>query len=60
MSRAAIAAEADGLIIETHLDPDNALCDGRQSITPQQLEKIVSETKALTQMVKRDLQVLNA
>ena len=60
MSRASIAAEADGLIIETHLDPDNALCDGRQSITPQQLEKIVSETKTLTQMVKEDLQFLNA
>jgi 3-deoxy-7-phosphoheptulonate synthase len=59
MSRAAIAAEADGLIIETHLDPDNALCDGRQSITPQQLEQIVYETKFLTQMTKRDLQAIN-
>jgi 3-deoxy-7-phosphoheptulonate synthase len=59
MSRAGIAAEADGLIIETHLDPDNALCDGRQSITPEQLEKIVYETKALASIVKRELQALN-
>ncbi|HEY4032959.1 MAG TPA: 3-deoxy-7-phosphoheptulonate synthase [Ktedonobacteraceae bacterium] len=59
MSRAAIAAEADGLIIETHLDPDKALCDGRQSITPEQLEKIVYETKAVASVVKRELQVLN-
>ncbi|HWS83883.1 MAG TPA: 3-deoxy-7-phosphoheptulonate synthase [Ktedonobacteraceae bacterium] len=59
MSRAGIAAEADGLIIETHLDPDNALCDGRQSITPEQLEKIVFETKALASIVKRELQALN-
>jgi 3-deoxy-7-phosphoheptulonate synthase len=59
MSRAAIAAEADGLLIETHLDPDNALCDGRQSITPEQLEKIVYETKALASIMKRELQALN-
>jgi 3-deoxy-7-phosphoheptulonate synthase len=59
MARAAIAAEADGLIIETHIDPDNALCDGRQSITPQQLEKIVYETKAVTSIVKRELEALN-
>jgi 3-deoxy-7-phosphoheptulonate synthase len=59
MSRAAIAAEANGLIIETHLDPDNALCDGRQSITPQQLEKIVHETRAVTSIVKGELEALN-
>src|SRR5260370_23311154 len=59
MSRAAIAAEANGLIIETHLDPDNALCDGRQSITPEQLEKIVYETKAVASIVKRELQILH-
>ncbi len=50
MSRAAIAAEADGLLIETHLDPDHALCDGRQSITPAQLEQIVSQVKVLASM----------
>jgi len=57
MSRAAIAAEANGLIIETHLDPDNALCDGRQSITPEQLEKIVYETEALARIVKGEVPV---
>ncbi|GCE10246.1 3-deoxy-7-phosphoheptulonate synthase [Tengunoibacter tsumagoiensis] len=57
MSRAAIAAEADGLIIETHIDPDRALCDGRQSITPAQLEKIVHETRLLTQLMKGDVRV---
>ena len=34
MSLAAIAAGADGLIVEVHNDPKNALCDGAQSITP--------------------------
>jgi 3-deoxy-7-phosphoheptulonate synthase len=57
MSRAAIAAEANGLIIETHLDPSKALCDGRQSITPAQLEKIVYETAALARIVKGEVPV---
>jgi 3-deoxy-7-phosphoheptulonate synthase len=35
MSKAAIAAGADGLIIEVHNDPEHALCDGEQSITPE-------------------------
>ncbi|HEU5228990.1 MAG TPA: 3-deoxy-7-phosphoheptulonate synthase [Ktedonobacteraceae bacterium] len=47
MSRASIAAGAEGLIIETHLEPDRALCDGRQSITPEQLCRIVRETQRL-------------
>jgi len=47
MSRASIAAGAEGLIIETHLEPDRALCDGRQSITPEQLHKIIYETRRL-------------
>jgi 3-deoxy-7-phosphoheptulonate synthase len=55
MSRAGIAAEADGLIIEVHPDPSKALCDGRQSITPAQLEKIVYETKALTSIIRAEV-----
>ncbi|MDR2717774.1 MAG: 3-deoxy-7-phosphoheptulonate synthase [Treponema sp.] len=35
MSKAAIAAGADGLIVEVHNDPEHALCDGEQSITPE-------------------------
>ena len=35
MSKAAIAAGADGLIIEVHNDPEHALCDGEQSLTPE-------------------------
>ncbi len=52
MSRAAIAAEADGLIIETHINPEMALCDGRQSITPAQLQKIARETHLLANLMR--------
>ncbi len=51
MSRAAIAAGAHGLILETHTDPDRALCDGRQSITPEQLQIIARETRLVAQIM---------
>jgi len=51
MSRASIAAGADGLIIEVHLDPNSALCDGRQSITAEQLRKVVQESRVMAQML---------
>jgi 3-deoxy-7-phosphoheptulonate synthase len=57
MSRASIAAEADGLIIETHLDPTTALCDGRQSITPAQLERIINETHLLSTIIRDEKQL---
>jgi 3-deoxy-7-phosphoheptulonate synthase len=57
MSRAGIAAEADGLIIETHLDPNTALCDGRQSITPAQLERIINETRLLSAIIRDEKQL---
>ena len=47
MSLGAIAAGADGLIVEVHQDPDHALCDGAQSITPPELADIVAATGAL-------------
>ena len=39
MSRAAMAAGADALILEVHPDPDNAISDGRQSLTPRSLRR---------------------
>ncbi|HEU5381137.1 MAG TPA: 3-deoxy-7-phosphoheptulonate synthase [Ktedonobacteraceae bacterium] len=51
MSRAGIAAGADGLIIEVHPDPNAALCDGKQSITPEQLQSIVHETRLLARLI---------
>jgi 3-deoxy-7-phosphoheptulonate synthase len=52
MSRAGIAAGADGLILEVHPDPNSALCDGRQSITPDQLKSIVREAQIMNQLME--------
>lgn len=57
MSRASIAAEAEGLIIEVHPDPNSALCDGKQSITPAQLQIIVQETRLFASIMKREVYV---
>jgi len=47
VSMAAVAAGADGLLIETHNDPANALCDGEQSVTSEQLAKIKKDADLL-------------
>ncbi|HLH63307.1 MAG TPA: 3-deoxy-7-phosphoheptulonate synthase [Ktedonobacteraceae bacterium] len=57
MSRAGIAAGADGLILEVHRDPNSALCDGRQSITPEQLQAVVHETHIINQLLGRKMLV---
>jgi 3-deoxy-7-phosphoheptulonate synthase len=54
MSRASIAAGAAGLIIEVHPDPDHALSDGQQTITPAQLRKIVYEARAIAHMIREE------
>ncbi|HLA78871.1 MAG TPA: 3-deoxy-7-phosphoheptulonate synthase, partial [Vicinamibacteria bacterium] len=43
MARAAVAAGADGLLIEVHNDPDKALCDGAQSLYPEQFDRLMGE-----------------
>lgn len=45
LSKAAIAAGADGVMIEVHNNPEEALCDGEQSITPEQFDKIMKTLK---------------
>lgn len=55
LSKAAVAVGADGLIIEVHNDPDNALCDGQQSIKPSEYAKLVEEMRAIAKAVGRDL-----
>lgn len=47
MSKAAIAAGADGLMIEVHTNPENALCDGAQSLYPGQFEELYEKLKTL-------------
>ena len=54
-SRAAIAAGADGLIVEVHPDPSMALSDGAQSLTPQQFGDMVRQTRRIAQAMDRNL-----
>lgn len=55
MSMAAVAAGADGLIIEVHNDPANALCDGAQSLTPEQFDNLMGKLRTLAPCVGRTL-----
>lgn len=55
LSKAAIAVGADGLIIEVHNDPANALCDGNQSITPESYAKLVEDLKLIANAVGREI-----
>jgi len=55
MCRAAIAAGADGLIIEVHNDPEHALTDGAQSITPQQFNEMMRSIKRIAAAVDREV-----
>ena len=53
MARAAVAAGADGLIIEVHPDPERALSDGAQSLYPDQFEQLMKEIRAIAPAVGR-------
>lgn len=55
MSLAAVAAGADGLLIECHLDPEHAASDGAQSITPATLKELVKRAKRIAEAVDREL-----
>lgn len=54
MSLASIAAGADGLIIEVHNDPQNALSDGYQSLTPKKFSQILKKIQELAPVVERE------
>ena len=53
MARAAVAAGADGLLIEVHNDPEKALSDGAQSLYPEQFEKLMNELRMIGPAVGR-------
>ena len=55
MARAAVAAGADGLIIEVHPDPDNALSDGAQSVFPVQFERLMAELRIIAPAIGRSI-----
>lgn len=55
LSKAAIAAGADGVIIEVHNDPKNALSDGYQSLTPIAFEELMPKLKKVAEAVDREI-----
>ena len=55
LSRAAAAVGADGLMVEVHNDPDRALSDGAQSITPEMFASLVDDLRRITGVVGRRL-----
>jgi 3-deoxy-7-phosphoheptulonate synthase len=55
MARAAVAAGADGLLIEVHNDPDHALSDGAQSLTPAEFSQLMGELRIIAPAVNRHL-----
>ena len=54
MARASIAAGADGLMLEVHADPEHALCDGPQALTPAQLYLVLHTIRLLSQTLHKE------
>mgnify|MGYP000254271759 CR=1 FL=1 len=55
MAKAAIAAGADGLMIEVHNNPEAALCDGAQSLKPEKYDTLLKEIKLIAEVVGKQL-----
>ncbi|MFH1112682.1 MAG: 3-deoxy-7-phosphoheptulonate synthase [Pseudomonadota bacterium] len=55
VSKAAIAAGADGLMIEVHPNPENALSDGAQSLRPEEFEQLMTELRPVAEAVGRSM-----
>lgn len=55
MARAAVAAGADGLMIEVHPDPDHARSDGAQSLWPEQFDELVGQVAVIAEAIGRRL-----
>ncbi len=55
MARAAVAAGADGLLVEVHPDPDRALSDGAQSLRPEQFQELMRQLRMIAPAVERSI-----
>jgi 3-deoxy-7-phosphoheptulonate synthase len=55
MARAAVAAGADGIMVEVHNDPDHALSDGAQSLYPEQFAQMMKEVRMIAQAISRNV-----
>ncbi len=56
MARAAVAAGADGLMVEVHHDPDHALSDGPQSLLPNQFSRLMEEVRMIAWAIGRNME----
>ena len=55
MAKAAVAAGADGLIMEVHYNPEEALCDGQQSLSPEEFTNLIGDLRKVASAVGRDI-----
>ena len=55
MAKAAVAAGADGLMIEVHTNPEEAMSDGEQSLKPEDFGKLMQELKAVAEAIGREI-----
>jgi 3-deoxy-7-phosphoheptulonate synthase len=55
MAKAAVAAGTDGLIIEVHSNPEEALCDGEQSLKPKSFKQLMDELRPIAKAVGREI-----
>jgi 3-deoxy-7-phosphoheptulonate synthase len=55
MARASVAAGADGLIVEIHPDPEKALSDGYQALTPAAFKQMMAECRKVAVAVGREM-----
>jgi 3-deoxy-7-phosphoheptulonate synthase len=55
MARAAVAAGADGIMIEVHHDPDHALSDGAQSLYPEQFDELMDQIRVIANVIGRKI-----
>jgi 3-deoxy-7-phosphoheptulonate synthase len=55
MARAAVAAGADGLLVEVHVDPDRALSDGAQSLFPEQFQALMDQLRIIVPALGRSI-----
>ena len=55
MAKAAVAAGADGLMVEVHNNPECALCDGAQSLKPEKFDELIRQVKQIAEVVGKTL-----
>jgi 3-deoxy-7-phosphoheptulonate synthase len=55
LAQASVAAGADALLLEVHHDPENAVCDGAQSLLPEQFEDLMQRLRLIARAVDREM-----